>query len=450
MYSNKIVRSIASAAVLLLISAPSFADLTKCATLINKENAKMQAKMLKHFQKCIDFYHKDLAKPPTPPLSKAAPKCEKELGKGINAGGDLDKEVTKKLIAKFDGKTCIESDLLALGHLSHTLYGDNWARIQSVSAFHSAYEQALAGSRDFIQSLYDMGKTGSCPSCVKVQLPLCNDAGGPLVSGSGFNVLVGGLPLAGSLNGLSVLKFCDNTASGAVSGGILPGIPASTFYVLGGPGKTLVPSVVGTLATACTRTLAAEGIVQCGAGAQHVNYTTCQDHQPSAGNGDGATASGGCTGQTSCARAKPNSEQSQVDPNEASDELIGGACISLQSSTGSAGDGFVNLTSQIGIHAFSLNDNCQDPSTLTDPGTPSTTALTTGTASAKVLNADPDAAAAAEVDSAEVSGSPFNCATLKAGQTTGTKLAGAFPAINTLQLSPGQYLDSVTTFTLAQ
>jgi hypothetical protein len=449
MYSNKIVGVVAGAAALFLVSAPSYADLTKCATLIDGQNAKIQAAMVKHFQKCIDAYHKDLAKPPSPPLSKAAKACDKEIGKGLASGGDVDKNVNK-LISGF-GKTCTEADLLALGHLSHTLYGDNWGRIQGISGFHSAYEQALAGSRDFIQGLYDVGNTGSCPSCVKVQLPLCNDSGGTLQAGSGFQVQVGGLPLAGDLNGLTVLKICDNTASGSVSGGILPGIPADTFYVLGGPSKTLVPSVVGTLATACTRTLAAEGIVQCGASAQHVNYTTCQDHLPSAPNGDGATASGGCTGQTVCQRTKPNSQQSTVDPNEPADQLIGGACIALSPTGGSAGDGFVNLTSQIGIHSLVTTDNCQNPATLTSPGQPSTTALTTGTASAKVLNGDPDAAAFDELDSGEVSGSKFNCATLKSGQSAGTKLVGAFPAVNTLQLvSGGQFLDSVTTFALAQ
>lgn len=450
MYRNKIVGVVASAAALVLLSAPSYADLTKCATLIDGQNAKIQQAMVKHFQKCIDAYHKDLAKPPTPPFSKAAAACEKEIGKGIASGGDVDKNVAK-LISGF-GKTCIEADLLSLGHLSHTLYGDNWARIQGTAGFHSAYEQALAGSRDFIQSLYDMGGSGSCPSCVKLQLPLCNEGSGPLAAGSGFTVLVGGLPLAGTLTGTSVLKFCDNTASGTVPGGILPGVPADVFYVLGGPSKTLDPAPVGAIATACTRTLSAEGIVQCGS-AQHIDYTTCQDHLPSAANADGATASGGCTGQTSCQRTKPNSQQTIVDPNEPASQLIGGACIKLSSSGGSAGDGFVNLTSQIGIHALVSNDNCQNPTTLTDHGLPNTTALTTGSAQASVLNQDPDAPGGPtpELDSAQVSGSPFVCSTLKWGKTSGTSLVGAFPAINTLQLAPGGLeLDSVTTFVLSQ
>ena len=70
-----------------------------------------------------------------------------------------------------------------------------------------------------------------------------------------------------------------------------------------------------------------------------------------------------------------------------------------------------------------------------------------------VLNPDPDTQGpgAEPISSGPpLQGAPFNCATLKFGQSKGTKLVGAFPAINTLQLSPGQYLDSTTTFVLAQ
>ncbi|HVO22532.1 MAG TPA: hypothetical protein VMW56_02775 [Candidatus Margulisiibacteriota bacterium] len=462
MYSNKIAGVVAGAVALLLLSAPSYADLTKCATLIDGENAKMQAAMIKHFQKCIDGYHKDLAKvPKTGPFTAAAKVCDKELGKGIGSGGDIDKEVTTKLIAGFTKNTCTESDLLALGHLSHKLYTDNWARLQGVSAFHSAYEQALAGSRDFIQGLIDMGKSASpgCPNCVKINHPLCNEMSSVLASSSQAVVLVSVLNLTVPLSGTTVLKICDNTVSGLVSGGILPNIPASTFYVLGGPGKLLDPAPVGNggtaLATACTRTIAAEGIIQCGS-AQRISYVTCQDHTPSTTNADGASASGGCTGQDSCARTKKNSEQSVVDPKDgppiaASDTLIGGACIKTVSTAGVAGDGFVNLTSQIGLHRLVTNDNCQNPATLDDAGLPATTSLTTGTAAAKVLNQDSEGGTPStnELDSDVVTGSIFNCATLNAGQTKGTHLVGAFPAINTLQLSGGgDFLDSVTTFEL--
>jgi hypothetical protein len=119
-------------------------------------------------------------------------------------------------------------------------------------------------------------------------------------------------------------------------------------------------------------------------------------------------------------------------------------CFDLTASAGAAGDAFVNLTSQIGLAP--PDDDCTDPSTFTSRGTPQNTALTTAGGVAIVHNADD--APGATIQSDPLSGVAFNCATLSAGSSAGTKLVGAFPAINTLDVG-GALLDSVTGFQLS-
>ncbi len=210
--------------------------------------------------------------------------------------------------------------------------------------------------------------------------------------------------------------------------------------MLGTPGKILGPAPVGSIATACVKTISAEGIIQCGAGAQKVNYTTCTDH-----NTGEVTYAAGVTTSSDGSGDVCQASVDDTDTDETPGIVNGGACVDLTATSGVAGDAFINLTSQIAL-APPGND-CTNPSTFTSAEAPELTALTTGSATATVKDADD--AAGAEIVSDPQTGSIFNCTSLAAGISSGTQLVRAFPAINTLEPAPDTFLDSVSLFALS-
>jgi len=426
MFSYKRVMGVvAGAATLAVMAAPSFAAVDKCSKLIDTEALKMSSAASKGFAKCVAAYRKDVLKPPTPPLSKAAAACEKENVKIFAA---LQKSIDK--LASQVPKTCTDADLIALGHLSSSAFGSRWAQWQAVSALQAAYDQELAANRDFTRILLDTGKTGSCASCTKLSVSPCNITPCTL-SGSASDVILATFSINVPLSGVNALNVCDVSQ--------LIGSASGVYFVTGSPGKNLAPAAVGSIATACVKTIAAEGLIQCGAGAQKTNYVTCQDHNTGGvSNVSGTTTSGGCTGDA-CQASQAND-----DPDEAAGIINGGACIDFTNVGGAAGDAFVNLTSQINLAP--AGNNCTDPSAQTVQD-PAITALTTGTAQAFVKNAD-DQGASSEIASTPATGSLFNCTTLAAGQSAGTSLVGAYPSINALEPAPGTVVDSAIGFTL--
>ena len=434
MFNVKRVRGVvAGAFVTGLVASPSFAALDKCSKLIDGENLKMQSGVLKSFQKCNDLYRKDALKPPSPPFSKAAAGCESELTKKVlGATGVLSKEITK-LSAQVP-KTCTDADLIALGHLPTSTFGNRWAQLQGVDALQTAYEQQLITTRDWVNIMATLGRGGTCPSCVKLNRAPCQESSCKLTASSATVNLNGTSISVDPLQGANVLKFCDVSQLISSSSGV--------YFVLGSPGKALKPAAVGNINTACVKTLGAEGLVQCGIGAQQVSYTQCQDHSPSAPNQAGVGSSGACSGAV-CLQTQTNAQSDPVDPAEAPDKLHGGTCITLSATGGSAGDAFINLSSQVGLDL--PGGDCTDESKFTTLGTPQISPLTTGSAASTILNADD--VSGAEIASDPASGTLFLCSQLAAGQMPNVKLVGAFPALNTLLI--GNVLaDSVTGFIL--
>jgi hypothetical protein len=423
-----------------VLAAPAAAapGLDKCSKSIDTESLKMQSTVLKVFQKCNDAYRKEVVKgekkgvPADVP--KAAAACEKQLSKTLGAGGTIDKEIAKlaKLTAldsKGIAKTCRDADLIALGHLDQATFGVRWQQLQAVAAIQYAYEQQLTATGDWLNVLLNLGATGSCPTCVKLDTAPCQLFACKLAGATASVNLSGSPTISVPLAGQTVLKICD--ASPLLSGA------SDVRFVLGGPGKILQPAPVGAIATACTKTISAEGLIQCGAGAQKISYTTCQDHNTNGvSNAAGATTSGLCSGDVCQASATDIEDPSVTN---------GGVCFDLSATGGTAGDAFVNLTSQIGLAP--PGDTCTNPGTFTSAGTPQNTALTTASGAATVRNADD--IAGVDIQSGQVNGAPFNCSTLAAGSSAGTKLVGAFAALNTLEAAPGVLLDSVTGFQLS-
>jgi hypothetical protein len=285
-------------------------------------------------------------------------------------------------------------------------------------------------TRDFVNIMQDVGDTGSCGSCKKLATAPCYLLACKL-SASSSTVNLATFSINVPLSGSTVFKICDAS--------VIQGSAVGALYVLTSPGRILAPAPVGSIATACVKTISAEGIIQCGAGAQKTNYTTCLDHNTGgASNIAGATTSGDCAGDV-CQGSVANN-----DPSETPGIINGGTCVDITNVSGTAGDAFINLTSQIGLAP--LGDSCTNPDTLTSPGTPELTALTTGSPLATVKDADD--AAGSEITSDPQTGSVFNCATLGAGQSAGTKLVGAYPSVNSLEPAPDTLLDSAIGFTL--
>ena len=428
------IRVVAGTVFLACVAVPSFAALDTCSKLIDGESKKMQAAVLTAFQNCNNSYRTDAKKPPsTIPFSKAAIACEKQLStKVLGSTGVLAKEITK-LTGKVP-TTCSDADLIALGHLPTSTFGNRWAQIQGVMALQSAYEQQLFATRDWVNMLATLGRTGSCPSCVKLNRAPCQESSCKL-SASSASVAVNGIPpiRVNPLVGSNVLKFCDVSQLITSASGV--------FFVVGSPGKTLSPASLGPVATACVKTLSAEGVVQCGIGAQQVSYTECQDHNPTVTNPAGAPTSGACSGDV-CLQTITNSQADLVDPLEDPGKLRGGVCIALQATGGSAGDAFINLSSQIGLDQ--PGGDCTDETRFSTLGTPQLSPLTTRSAAATVKNAD---GGGEDITSDPTTGTLFDCGQLGAGRMPSVKLVGAFPALNTLEFS-GLLLDSVTGFNL--
>jgi hypothetical protein len=421
---------LAGTAAVMLTASSSFADIGKCSKLIDGEVLKMQSTFAKAFGKCNDFYRKDAAKPPSPAFSKAAPSCQKQLDKAF---ATLDKE-TAKLASKVDGKTCIDADLLALGHLPTKTFGTRWAQTQGVGALQSAYEQQVQGTKDWVNNLKDMAPAG-CTTCDKLRTPPCSDLTCALVtgtsapSGSFASVDLQGAPtIVVPLAGFNNAKVCDVSSLISSAAGVL--------YVVSGPSKSLAPAPVGAIATSCTTVIGAEGLIQCGSSPQKISYQSCTDHDTGGvTNVAGATSSGACSGDA-CAASMADREDSGV--------TNGGNCITLTSGSGSAGDAFINLTSRISIH--DPGSDCLDDPNATDSGLATTTPLTTGSAQATVKNAD---GSTNSINSTQTTGSPYDCATLKRGDGGTVTLVGAFPALNGLQPAPGSPLiDDVVGFQL--
>jgi hypothetical protein len=422
---------VVSTAAVMLAASPSLAAIRDCSKLINAEVIRIQSTFAKAFASCNDLYRRDAAAkvPASPAFSQAASGCQNRLDKAF---AKFTAETGKLGAQGGAGKTCTDGHLIALGHLQPTgIFGARWAKTQGVGALQSAYEQALQGAKDWGNMLITMGGTGGCATCAKLATPPCSETACKLAAASQASVDLAGylntptiqVPLSGS----TVLKVCDMSTLISSTAGVL--------YVIGGPGKILDPAPVGAISTFCMATIASEGLILCSGGPPKINYTACIDHDARVSNKAGEKTAGTCTGD-GCTASTADVQDPRI--------INGGICRTLTSTAGSAGDAFINMVWRIEQHDGS--SDCLDPSF---PGVLQNTPLTTGTAQATVMNADYGSRTAAS--SNPITGSVFDCTTLKRGASGPVKLVGAFPGVNTLEFNGGFYptlYDGVIGFTL--
>jgi len=418
-----------AALTLMAAASPSAAAVDKCAKFVNAESLKMQSTAFKAFQKCHDAYWKDVLKPPAPAFSKAAKACQKELGKLIGAEGSLATSIAK--LAARVPKTCMDADLVALGHMPPFLLGTHWAEFQAVAALQLAYEQMLGAMRSWVGILETVGDTGSCASCVALTRPPCLEMSCRLTNSNALFQLVEGVTVQIPLQGALVLKVCDASQVLADTAGVR--------FVIASPGRVFLPAAGGSLGTLCVTTLGGEGVIDCATTARKISDVHCIDHDTGGEtNVAGALMSGDCQADICEASATDT-----VDPKI----VNGGTCADFTTAAGSPGDAMIALTFLMAGHAQGsvCTDTPSAPGAIRLPETPRTIVFTTATATAMIKHANHTAA---EILGDTYTGAPFSCTLLKAGRSPGVKLVGTFSGLDFVELIPGVIADSVTGFAL--
>lgn len=406
------------AAVAALVGTAS-ADLAKCQKGIEKNSDKLRASVWKVLAKCKDGYQSAVAKGEALNV-KAGPKCQADLFKTVDAANLV--SAVAKSRAKLDKLTlvgtCTDSDLFTLGHLPTTPFGDHWSRWLAIAAIKAAYEAQtsfVGPTANIFQAL----ETNGCALCARFGRPPCQRSACALLQGNGA------APLAASEAEAKVLNASVTTYVG-LSGALLtegcqwPGLTDDEIATVSGPAIGIKPSSVLGL-TACTITIRSEGFTNCDAGGiQNTDVAACQDSDLTDGNE--------CTG----ALCLP-------DPNA----NTGGVCVDFTTAPGTPGNSVAMSTSQIRIVSPGQEgpDGVACTADDTAPATPpATIVVTTGTASASLLDAG-------NVNGSDVSSGPFSgaagpgCAQLQAGNQSGLTLIGAFPGADTVGAALG---DSIT------
>jgi len=466
-------RIIVSAAALVLVASGASAATNPegCSKAIDAEGLKTQSAVLKALSSCYDAWRKDTlaqlklqaaGKPLLPPSVKAAPACQNIMSTLFTK--TLPAEFNK--ISGFAPSKCADSDLAALGHLMTAQFGTRWAQFITINALQSAYDQQIAMARDFVNAMqvlsgqYADGMTGQfvsspCTACQALAAPPCQEhACTYLTQGTSFgtvNTIHGNLQVPIPLVGVSGFKICNTGSTN-----LLPGVTtAGEYIVFGQTGKQLQPAAVAGLGfTGCVKGIAAEGYISCNTGGSlKIDYSTCQDHDTlGATNATGATASGACTGQSVCLASSPDIGQAGTGLSAHPGVINGGSCVKLDPQSTRLGDAFINSTSQITLVADSQVGPdglfCTNDDTPSNPGTPSTSSLTTGTVSSVIHNADEDPGFDLTASPEQSVGHPFTCGgAIQSSNLEGTSLVGVFPALYALAVG-GTAFDAVLSTTI--
>jgi hypothetical protein len=411
--------ALAGAVILTLLAGSAHADLAKCQKGLEKNGDKLRGAIWKALAKCKDGYQSAIAKAEALNV-KAGPSCQLGLDKVLNAGNPVSTMAkTKAALDKLTAlNLCTDQDLLVLGYLPPSVFGDHWARWLMIASLKAAYESQISFvglTANIFQALNQNG----CAICADLGRPPCLRASCPLLAGDGA------APLAASE---AEAKVVDTTLTQYVpiSGELItegcqwPGVTNNELATVGGPGNALNPSsVLGN--TACSLTIRSQGFTNCGAGGiANANVSVCQDSDLSDGN---QCTTGLCLS----------------DP----DANTGGTCFNFTTAAGTPGNSVAMSTTQIRIVSPGQVGPDGVACTADDtapPTPPNTIVVTTGSAQATLMDAG-------DVPGPNATSGPFsgaagpNCTQLASGNLTGLVLVGAFPGADTVGSPLG---DSIT------
>ena len=410
--------ALAGAVMMTLLAGSAHADLAKCQKGLEKNGDKLRGGIWKALAKCKDGYQSAVAK--NEALSvKAGPSCQLGLDKVLNFSNPASAMAKTKLaLDKLTTlNTCTDQDLVGLGYLPAGVFGDHWARWLMLASLKAAYESQIS----FVgvtANIFQALNANGCPICKDLGRPPCLRASCPLQAGDGVAPLAASEAEAKIANASATL-FVPISGELITEGCQWPGLTTNELATIGGPGNALNPSpIAGQIA--CSLTIRSQGFTNCSAGGiQNTNVSVCQDSDLS----DGNQCSGLCL----------------ADPNA----NTGGTCFNFTTSPGTPGNSVAMSTTQIRITAPGQEGPDGIACTADDtapPTPPNTIVVTTGTASATLMDAG-------NVPGPDVSSGPFSgaagpgCAVLGSGSLTGLTLVGAFPGADTVGSPLG---DSIT------
>jgi hypothetical protein len=406
----------------LLAGTPARADIVKCQAGIEKNGSKLAASIWKTLGKCKDGYQKAVAKAEALNV-KAGPGCNAGLGKVADmslATGALAK-TKAALDTLVTIGTCTNEDLLRLGHLPAGIFGDLWSKWVCLAAIKSAYEQQVSLVGLTPQIFIELNANG-CPLCARFARPPCARASCELGGSTGAKtsiVLLNEPPNAPQNVPISGELITD--------GCTFPGLTTNETATVGGPSIGLNPtSVLGT--NVCTNTIRSEGFTSCSGGSAmpNVSYVSCQDSDTTDGD-ECATFLGGsplCLGS-------PGTN-------------TGGVCTNFTTSAATTGSSFALATTQLLLPTAAGGDGvfCTADDTVVVTA-PTTIPITTGSATTNLLDANDTNGNTKTIG--PITGNPGpSCAQNQAGNLSGLKLVGAFPAADTVGTALEDTLSTTT------
>jgi len=451
MSRRKGVGALVAPALLLSVSMahPASAALDKCASSIESNGTKLEAAILKSFQACDKEYRKAVAAGlkagKDPDYTAGAGKCQAALAKNIGLGNGSTMDKTKASLDKLVPKTCTQIDLLTLGHLPQSTFGDEWSRSVLMSSLNVAYVQEIALVRDTVnmfQAFACAPKTAgaaclptdatTCASCkTLIKSPCYEHACSYLTSGlSAFDNFTSGVgDIQGTLIGSSTYGLCSAFGIN----------PTGEYLVIGGTtGKGIQPIVITGLGFACSSQIGGEGYVNCpGGSGPLVNYQSCQDSNPATQDQVGGCAATLGGTPDACTNATVDTVNGGFN---------GGACTKYATAGTPAGAAFINNLTALDIPLTVLNELGPDGKPCTDDDTearavPSSLGLTTGTASVTVLDFGNGGS---PQSNGPITGAAFPCGNIQSSNLSGATIAGAFPAVSQPVTN-----DAVVTFTIS-
>jgi hypothetical protein len=420
-----------------LVAQPAWAALDKCQAAIEKNAGKFQASVLKALVKCVDGYQKNVVKAGADPtavtaaIQTSATGCQGGLAK-VSDTGNATSAISKTLVAlnaltNPAKLTCSDTELLGLGHFPTGVGGDHWARLTLLGAIKEAYATENTEVGIFEKAMIDMaGAATPCTECAKFAAPPCQTHACVLGGATGATTVALGVPISVALSGVQFFDFCE-----------FPGVLTNEIGVLGtSPARNFKPSTITlgmTTINVCSSTLRTTSIVNCGGGSMpSVNITNCQDSS--------LTDNGGAS---ECPTAGLTFCQPNADAN------TGGACVTFTTGAPAAGQSVAIATTTIRLSTGNGPDGvpCTPDDPYTGPPAPATIPVTSGTATATVL--DYDNAIGNDVTAGPVSGSAApSCAQLRSSNISSGSLVTAFPSADTA-VPPSPLADTVTSLKLA-
>jgi hypothetical protein len=412
------------------------ATLEKCQKAIETEAPKFEKKVFGALKKCKDKYRAAVAD--GDPLTEPAADCDAALTKVLLFPDAENKSALAKAKIKLDGLTnpdklkCSDTDLVALGHLPTSPFGDLWARLLLVRRIGAAIAGQIAAIRDTPDILTALAGAG-CTRCGALAAPPCFEASCRIDVANSATEFVGAafVPPSGNVN----LSVCRDTA-----------LLGNDLALFAASGKSVIPFDLtgGSDGYICPMVIGGAGYIAGVATAlDKIDTSTCQDHI----DGDGDECPALMAPEVPiCASPAADTDHLGVTNS--------GACIAFVDSAGGTGEAFILASARLaktcdgGLTCGGVDQRGGDgiPCTPDDTGAVSSTfpiAMTTSSAQVAILDADNTDGNSLGLTSIP-GGAAFDPDEALRGNLSGGTLVGGLPGLHTGTSGPSDSPVSIT------